>query len=142
MQPLHLLVCALALPPPPHPPPPRPHPTPPQGIRELELTLGEAEQWPGATFLLGTLRPSLRRLLLAAPGAESELPPGAAPFLACLRGLTSLDLDNSLGSLGPGIGQLARLQELLVSRDELSYDWELPPQLGDLTALTRLELVR
>lgn len=112
-----------------------------QGIRELELKLGEAEQWPEAAFLLGTLRPTLRRLSLAAPEA-AELPAGGAAFLCCLRGLTSLDLDNCLASLGPSIGQLGGLRELLVSREDLSYDFELPQQLGALTALTRLELVR
>lgn len=114
----------------------------PQGIRELELTLGCGEQWPEATFLLGMLHPTLRRLLVAAPDPAAELPAGGAAYLSCLRGLTSLDLDNCLASLGPGIGQLTCLQELLVSHDELSYDFEVPEELGALTQLTRLELVR
>ncbi|KAL4424359.1 hypothetical protein ABPG75_001660 [Micractinium tetrahymenae] len=113
-----------------------------QGIRELELTLGDSEQWTEASFLLGTLRPSLRRLLISAPDSSAELPAGGAACFFALPGLTALDLDNCVASLGPGIGQLRRLQELLVSRDELSYDFELPPELGRLTALTRLELVR
>lgn len=46
-------------------------------------------------------------------------------------------------SLGPGLGQLTALRELLVSReDELSYEFELPPQISCLQQLTRLELVR
>ncbi|KAL4431999.1 hypothetical protein ABPG77_000266 [Micractinium sp. CCAP 211/92] len=113
-----------------------------EGIRELELTLGCGKQWPEATFLLGMLHPTLRRLLVAAPDLAAELPAGGAAYLSCLRGLTSLDLDNCLASLGPGIGQLTCLQELLVSHDELSYDFEVPDELGALTQLTRLELVR
>lgn len=146
MQALALLAPSCAVYPrvlPPSSRPQRPwHVLPPwQGIRELELKLSEAEHWPEAAFLLGTLRPTLRRLSLAAPEA-AELPAGGAAFLCCLRGLTSLDLDNCLASLGPSIGQLGGLRELLVSREDLSYDFELPQQLGALTALTRLELVR
>ncbi|PSC70886.1 small GTP-binding [Micractinium conductrix] len=114
-----------------------------EGIRELELTLNSDECWPEVAFMLGCLRPGLRRLCVAAANMSCELPAGGAAFLPALRGLTSLDLDNCLEEVPAGLSRLTGLQELLISRDELSYTgFEVPAELGKLTALTRLELVR
>ena len=84
------------------PPPLIPCPGPPslpnplQGIRDLDLSLDEAEAWPDIACVLGMLRSSLCSLCITGEGSASELPDGGGAFLYCLRGLTSLDLDNCI----------------------------------------------
>lgn len=70
-----------------------------QGIRALDLSYDDAEQWPSIAFLLGSLRPALHRVSLSgAAGVVAELAGGHAGFLWTLRGLTSLDLDSAMGA--------------------------------------------
>jgi hypothetical protein len=71
-------------------------PPPPQGIRDLDLSLDEAQAWPDIACVLGMLRGSLRSLCVTGEGSASELSDGGGAFLYCLRGLTLLDLDNCI----------------------------------------------
>lgn len=71
----------------------------PQGIRELTLRFDRAEDWADIGFMLGLLRPTLRRLWLEALAPECEPEPAwGGSLLYTLTALTSLRLDDCLGA--------------------------------------------